>query len=80
MKKHTTYYIIGAVLVGTGIYLYASNKNKNNQMVVNLEPPMEVVDDVVNTTENTVFTALDKLKALIEAIKSKGGQTPPIKA
>jgi hypothetical protein len=80
MKKHTIYYVIGAVLVGTGIYLYASKKSKNNQIAVNLEPPMEVVDDVVNTTENTVFTALDKLKALIEAIKSKGGQTPPIKA
>ncbi len=31
MKKHTTYYIIGAVLVGAGIYLYAS-KNKNRQV------------------------------------------------
>lgn len=80
MKKHTIYYVIGAVLVGTGIYLYASKKDKKNEMVVNLNPPMEVVDDVVNTTENTVFTALDKLKELIEAIKSKGGQTPPIKA
>jgi hypothetical protein len=80
MKKHTIYYVIGAVLVGTGIYLYSSKKNKNNQVVVNLEPPMEVAEEVVNTTETTIFTALDKLKALIEAIKSKGGQTPPIKA
>ena len=80
MKKHTIYYVIGAVLVGTGIYLYSSKKNKNNQVVVNLEPPMEVAEEVINTTETTIFTALDKLKALIEAIKSKGGQTPPIKA
>ena len=80
MKKHTIYYVIGAVLVGTGIYLYSSKKNKNNQVVVNLEPPMVVAEEVVNTTETTIFTALDKLKALIEAIKSKGGQTPPIKA
>jgi hypothetical protein len=80
MKKHTAYYIIGAVLVGTGIYLYASKKSKENQVVVNLNPPMEVVDDVVNTTQTTVFTALDKLKALIDSIKSKGGTTPPIKA
>jgi hypothetical protein len=80
MKKHTIYYVIGAVLVGTGIYLYSSKKNKNNQVVINLEPPMEVAEEVVNTTETTIFTALDKLKALIEAIKSKGGQTPPIKA
>jgi len=80
MKKHTTYYIIGAVLVGTGIYLYASKKSKNNQIVVNLNPPMEVIEDVKDKTETTVFTALDKLKELIESIKSKGGTTPPIKS
>jgi hypothetical protein len=80
MKKHTAYYIIGAVLVGTGIYLYASKKDKKNQVVVNLNPPMEVTDEVVNTTETTIFTALDKVKALIDSIKAKGGQTPPIKA
>ena len=80
MKKHTIYYVIGAVLVGTGIYLYASKKNKNNQIVVNLNPPMEVIEDVKDTTETTVFTALDKLKALIDSIKSKGGTTPPIKS
>jgi hypothetical protein len=78
MKKHTAYYVIGAVLVGTGIYLYASKKSKDNQVVVNLTPPMEVVDEVATTTENTVFTALDKLKALIDSIKSKGASTPSI--
>lgn len=86
MKKHTTYYIIGAVLVGAGIYLYASNKNKDKDVVVNLNPPMEVTEETTTnngvvtttTTETTVFTALDKLKALIEAIKSKGTSTPPI--
>jgi|694.fasta_scaffold18370_17 hypothetical protein len=79
MKKHTTYYIIGAVLVGTGIYLY-STKNKNKS-VVNLNPPMEVTEEdggFIKTTETTVFTALDKLKALIDSIKSKGVATPPI--
>jgi len=80
MKKHTIYYIMGAVLVGTGIYLYASKKSKNNQIVVNLNPPMEVIEDVKDKTETTVFTALDKLKELIESIKSKGGTTPPIKS
>jgi hypothetical protein len=80
MKKHTIYYVIGAVLVGTGIYLYASKKSKNNQIVVNLNPPMEVIEDVKDKTETTVFTALDKLKELIESIKSKGGTTPPIKS
>lgn len=78
MKKHTTYYIIGAVLIVTGIYLYSS-KNKNKS-VVNLNPPMEVTeeDGFIKTTETTVFTALDKLKALIDSIKSKSVATPPI--
>jgi hypothetical protein len=80
MKKHTIYYIIGAVLVGTGIYLYSSKKSKNNQVTVNLNPPMEVAEEVVDKTETTVFTALDKLKALIDSIKSKGATTPPIQA
>jgi hypothetical protein len=80
MKKYTAYYVIGAVLVGTGIYLYASKKNKNNQVAVNLNPPMEVAEEVVDKTETTVFTALDKLKALIDSIKSKGASTPPIQA
>jgi hypothetical protein len=79
MKKHTAYYVIGAVLVGTGIYLYAS-KNKDKS-VVNLNPPMVVVEEkdgvvTTTTTETTVFTALDKLKELINAIKSKGATTP----
>ena len=81
MKKHTTYYIIGAVLVGAGIYLYAS-KNKNKEVTINLNPPMEVIEEdgvvTTTTTETTVFTALDKLKALIDSIKSKGASTPPI--
>jgi hypothetical protein len=78
MKKYTAYYVIGAVLVGTGIYIYASKKNKNNQVTVNLNPPMEVAEEVVDKTETTVFTALDKLKALIDSIKSKGASTPAI--
>jgi len=80
MKKHTIYYVIGAVLVGTGIYLYSSKKSKNNQVAVNLNPPMEVAEEVVDKTETTIFTALDKLKALIDSIKSKGASTPPLKA
>jgi hypothetical protein len=78
MKKHTAYYVIGAVLVGTGIYLYYSKKSKNNEREINLNPPMEVADEVANTTQNTIFTGLDKLKALIDSIKSKGASTPAI--
>ena len=83
MKKNTIYYVIGAVLVGTGIYLYASRKNNQKDVVVNLNPPMEVTEEVTDnngvvkttTTETTVFTALDKLKELINAIKSKSSTT-----
>jgi hypothetical protein len=81
MKKHTAYYIIGAVLIGTGIYLYSSRQKAIDK--INLAPPMVVTeekDGVTNTTttETTVFTALDKLKELIESIKSKGASTPAI--
>jgi hypothetical protein len=81
MKKHTAYYVIGAVLIGTGIFLYSS-KNKNKS-VVNLNPPMVVTEEdgfvTTTTTETTVFTALDKLKALIDSIKSKSSSTIEIK-
>jgi len=78
MKKHTTYYIIGAVLVGVGVYLYGSRQKAIDK--TNLAPPMVVTeekDGVVTTTitETTVLTALDKLKALIDSIKSKKSST-----
>lgn len=81
MKKHTTYYIIGAVLVGVGVYLYAK-KNKEKSKV-NLNPPMVVTEEadgtittMVSTEQPVYLTALDKLKALIDSIKSKGATTP----
>ena len=81
MKKHTAYYIVGAVLIGTGVYLYSSRQKAIDK--INLAPPIVVTeekDGVVTTTitETTVFTALDKLKELINSIKSKGATTPPI--
>jgi hypothetical protein len=81
MKKHTAYYIIGAVLIGTGIYLYSSRQKAINK--INLAPPMVVTEEkdgvtTTTTTETKVFTALDKLKELIESIKSKGASTPAI--
>jgi len=78
MKNKTTYYVVGAVLVGVGIYLFASKKKDKNDTVTTFEPPMEVtetvtetVTDVTTTTGATVLSALDKLKALIDSIKSK---------
>lgn len=74
MKKHTTYYVIGAVLIGAGVYLYSTKKK--DKLTVNLNPPMVVTEEkdgiiTTTTTETTVFTALDKLKELINAIKAK---------
>ncbi len=83
MKKHTGYYIVGAVLVGVGIYLYNSKSKAIAQK--NLEPPMVVTEEkdgtiTTTTTENTILSGLDKIKEIIESFKSKGASTPPIKA
>jgi len=70
MKKHTAYYIIGGVLVATGIYLYS--KKSQQSTVINLAPP-QTVDDSTTTapaTEPVYITALDKIKEIIEVIKA----------
>lgn len=80
MKNKTTYYVVGAVLVGVGIYLFASKKKDKNETITTFEPPMEVTDtvaDVTTTTGATVLSALDKLKALIDSIKAKKETTNP---
>ena len=81
MKKYTGYYIVGAVLVGVGIYLYNS-KNKPT-VKKNLEPPMVVTEEkdgvvTTTTTETTVSSVLDKIKEIINSIKTQGASTPPI--
>lgn len=81
MKKHTGYYIVGAVLVGVGIYLYNSKSKAIAQK--NLEPPMVVTEEkdgtvTTTTTETTILSGLDKLKEIINSIKSKSASTPPI--
>jgi len=83
MKKYTGYYIVGAVLVGVGIYLYNS-KNKDKAQK-NLEPPMVVTEEkdgtvTTTTTENTILSGLDKIKEIIDSIKTQGASTPPINA
>jgi hypothetical protein len=83
MKKHTGYYIVGAVLVVVGIYLYNSKSKAKAQK--NLEPPMVVTEEkdgtvTTTTTETTVLSALDKIKEIIDSFKSKGASTPPINA
>ena len=81
MKKNTGYYIVGGVLVAVGIYLYSSKSKTIAQK--NLTPPMVVTEEkdgvvTTTTTETTVLSALDKVKEIINSIKSKGGSTPPI--
>jgi hypothetical protein len=83
MKKQTGYYIVGAVLVGVGIYLYSSRQKAIDK--INLAPPMVVTEEndgtvTTTTTETTILSGLDKLKQIIDSIKSKGGQTPSINA
>jgi len=83
MKKYTGYYIVGAVLIGVGIYLYNS-KNKDKAQK-NLEPPMVVTEEkdgtvTTTTTENTILSGLDKIKEIIDSIKTQGASTPPINA
>lgn len=83
MKKHTGYYFVGAVLVGVGIYLYSSRQKAIDK--INLAPPMVVTEEndgtvTTTTTETTILSGLDKLKEIIDSIKSKGASTPSINA
>lgn len=74
MKKHTTYYIMGAVLVGVGVYLFARKNNEKSK--VNLNPPMVVTEEadgtittMVSTEEPVYLTVLDKIKEIIAEAK-----------
>ena len=70
MKKHTTYYVIGAVLVGAGVYLYSKNKKANTS---NLTPPKEVEEKTTSTESETApYVGLyDSIKKVLESLKLK---------
>lgn len=71
MKKHTTYYIIGAVLVGAGVYLYSQNKKAKTS---NLTPPKEVEEETTTAPESETapyVTAYESLKKIIESLRLK---------
>ena len=72
MKKHTTYYIIGAVLVGAGVYLYGKNKKANTS---NLTPPKEVEEKTPALSTPPYVSAYDALKKLLESLKIGGSKT-----
>lgn len=74
MKKHTTYYVIGAVLIGVGAYLYGKKKNENN---VNLNPPAEVKEETPALATPPYVSAYESLKKLLDSIRlNKSGATP----
>jgi hypothetical protein len=68
MKKHTTYYVIGAVLIGAGIYLYSKKKDTKS---VNLNPPAEVNEESNLPEVDTApyISASDSIKKLIDSIR-----------
>jgi LPXTG-motif cell wall-anchored protein len=68
MKKHTTYYVIGAVLIGVGAYLYGKKKNEN-KVTVNLNPPVEVADETTISETAPYVTAYESIKKLLESLR-----------
>jgi LPXTG-motif cell wall-anchored protein len=76
MKKHTTYYVIGAVLIGVGAYLYGKKRNEN-KVSVNLNPPEEVKEEgkLPETATPPFVSAYDSIKKLIESLQLGNKQT-----
>lgn len=78
MKNQNLYYVLGGVAVlGT---LYFLTKKKKEDVVVNLNPPMEVKEEkpVATTPTNSAVSILDKIKEIIQEVKKKNVATPPI--
>jgi LPXTG-motif cell wall-anchored protein len=80
MKNKNLYYVLGGVAVlGLAYFLL---KKKNEDVVVNLNPPMEVEEEevVANTSVNSAVSILDKIKEIIQEVKKKNTTTEPAKA
>jgi LPXTG-motif cell wall-anchored protein len=80
MKNKNLYYVLGGVAVlGIAYFLL---KKKNEDVVVNLNPPMEVEEEevVANTSVNSAVSILDKIKEIIQEVKKKNTTTEPVKA
>lgn len=80
MKNKNLYYVLGGVAVLGLAYLLL--KKKNEDVVVNLNPPMEVAEEevVANTSVNSAVSILDKIKEIIQEVKKKNTTTEPAKA
>jgi LPXTG-motif cell wall-anchored protein len=78
MKNQNLYYVLGGVAVVGLVYFLM--KKKKQDVVVNLNPPMEVEEEtsVATTTPvNSAVSILDKIKEIIAEVKKKNVATPP---
>ena len=78
MQNKNLYYIVGGVAV-VGL-VYFLKKKKTKDVVVNLNPPMEMDDETPSTpnTNNSAVSILDKIKEIIQEVKKKSVSTPPL--
>lgn len=78
MQNKNLYYVAGGLAVVGLVYFLTKKKTKD--VVVNLNPPMEVEEDVVvsttPTTSNSAVSILDKIKEIIQEVKKKSVATP----
>jgi LPXTG-motif cell wall-anchored protein len=78
MQNKNLYYVLGGV-VALGL-VYFITKKKKQDVVVNLNPPMEVEEEVKTTTTpnptNSAISILDKIKEIIQEVKNKNVGTP----
>jgi hypothetical protein len=80
MQNKNLYYVAGGLAVVGLVYFLTKKKTKD--VVVNLNPPMEVEEEVMTTTtttpSNSAVSILDKIKEIIQEVKKKSVATPPL--
>jgi hypothetical protein len=78
MQNKNLYYVAGGLAVVGLVYFLTKKKTKD--VVVNLNPPMEMEDEVSTTpsTNNSAVSILDKIKEIIQEVKKKTISTPPL--
>ena len=77
MQNKNLYYVAGGLAVVGLVYFLTKKKTKD--VVVNLNPPMEMEDEVSTppSTNNSAVSILDKIKEIIQEVKKKSLATPP---
>jgi len=77
MQNKNLYYVAGGLAV-VGL-VYFLTKKKKEDVVVNLNPPMEMDDeDSTSNSNNSALSILDKIKEIIQEVKKKSTSTPPL--